>query len=433
MSLSTAPRRQTDEAGLNDGPSLTPWRLTSLDLWFRSLVFARVGTLRNGQITVVEPDSSTLLGEPSSIHSPGVLRVHHPRLYRRIVLGGAVGAGDAYLVGDWTADDLTTVLRLFARNLTVPTKLEHGWARLLGIVERARHRARKNTRDGSRKNIAAHYDLGNDFYALFLDDTMTYSCGVFPSESSTLREASIEKYDRICRKLELTSRDQLLEIGCGWGGFAIHAAGQYGCHVTATTISDRQYEAARNRVEAAGLGDRVTLLKCDYRDLTGSFDKIASIEMIEAVGHEYLGDYLQTVANRLAPHGLAAIQAITIPDQYYNSYRHSVDFIQKHIFPGGCLVALGRFAALLSAQTDLQLIHLESMPDHYARTLAHWRERFLREREAVCTLGYDERFIRAWTYYLSYCEAGFHERAIGVSQILLAKPAARPAAIIPRL
>jgi cyclopropane-fatty-acyl-phospholipid synthase len=404
-----------------------------MDRKLRALVHDRLALLSEGRLTMIENGVSATFGGPSDDLSDASIYVHNPRLYRRIVIGGALGAAEAFLDGDWSSDDLTTVLRVFARNLAVPSKMEGGLVKVVGLYERLKHQYRRNSKTGSKKNIAAHYDLGDDFYELFLDETMTYSCGVFAHEAATLREASIEKYDRICRKLELKPDDHVLEIGCGWGGFALHAARNYGCRITATTISDRQFDAATKRVQEAGLSTRVEIVKRDYRDLTGTFSKVVSIEMIEAVGHGFMPDYLKMISDRLATNGMAAIQAITIPDQFYDAYRNSVDFIQKHIFPGGCLVSFGRMTKLLAEKTDLRPIHLESMPEHYARTLAEWRIRFLERIEEAKSLKYDDRFLRAWLYYLCYCEAGFWERSIGVSQIILAKPGARPKAIVPQL
>jgi cyclopropane-fatty-acyl-phospholipid synthase len=285
----------------------------------------------------------------------------------------------------------------------------------------------RNTLAGSQANIAAHYDLGNDFYALFLDETMTYSCGIFEQEDSTLEEASLAKYDRICRKLALKPEDEVLEIGTGWGGFAIYAAGRYGCRVTTTTISRAQFDLARPRIAEAGLEDRVTLLLKDYRHLTGSYDKLVSIEMIEAVGFEYFDTFFSVCSERLKDDGLMCLQAITIADQVFDRYRRSHDFIRSHVFPGSCLISLGALSASLARATDLRLIHLEDLTPHYARTLKLWRERFFANLDQVRALGYPETFIRLWEFYLCYCEGGFAERYIGDVQMVLAKPGNRRA------
>ena len=306
-------------------------------------------------------------------------------------------------------------------------------ARLLSPLRLITHLMRPNTSAGSRRNIAAHYDLGNDFFSLFLDETLAYSCAIFPAGDSTLMQASTAKFDRICRKLELTPEDHLLEIGAGWGGFALHAAREYGCRVTTTTISRRQYEFARERIQAAGLAHRVTVLKDDYRMLRGSYDKLASIEMIEAVGHRNLDTYFRVCSELLKPRGMMLLQAIIIPDQRYDRYRRSVDFIQRYIFPGGCLPSVGAICNSVGRATDFRIFHLEDITPHYAETLAHWRRRFEAGRDRVRNLGFSEEFIRTWEYYFCYCEGGFRERVIGDVQILLTRPECRRAAIVPPL
>ncbi len=354
-----------------------------------------------------------------------VIRVNDPRFYSSVALGGSLGAAEAYLAGYWDADDLTTLLRLMSRNLEAANGLNRGLALLGAPARMAIQFVHRNTRSGSRRNIAAHYDLGNEFFQQFLDDTMAYSCGIFERPESTLREASIAKFERICRALRLGPSDHLLEIGTGWGGFAIHAAKNYGCRVTTTTISREQFEYARSRVHQEGLGDRIELLLEDYRDLTGVYNKLASIEMIEAVGHEYLPAYFSKCSELLASDGMMALQAITIPDQRYETYRKSTDFIQKHIFPGGCLPSLGAICGAVRDRTDLRISHLQDLAPHYARTLRRWRRRFEDRRERIRSLGADEWFLRSWEYYFSYSEAGFAERQIGLSQIVLSKPECR--------
>ncbi len=358
------------------------------------------------------------------------ITVHDHRFYRAVVLGGGIGAAEAYIRGDWDSSDLTAAMRVLARNSDAKAAIEKGAARLLKPVRSAANWFRRNTRAGSKRNIAAHYDLSNEFFALMLDPTMTYSSGVFPSPDATLEAASLEKYDRICRKMRLTPQDQLLEIGTGWGGFAEHAVRQYGCHVTTTTISDQQHAYAARRFGDAGLQDRITLLQDDYRDLRGTFDKIVSIEMIEAVGEKFLPSYFKACSNLLKPSGLMCLQAITIPDHRYDAYRKSVDFIQRYVFPGGFLPSIGAITSCLGRCTDFRFSHAEDFGSHYAATLAHWNRNFRRNIDAVKSLGFDQRFIRTWQYYLCYCEAGFHERQIGVSQILLAKPECRRTPIL---
>jgi cyclopropane-fatty-acyl-phospholipid synthase len=303
----------------------------------------------------------------------------------------------------------------------------------LAPLKRIWHFLRKNTRSGSRKNIVAHYDLGNDFYRLFLDDTLTYSCGIFETDGSSMRDASIAKYNRICRKLDLGSDDEVIEIGSGWGGFAIYAAKNFGCRVTTTTISDQQFKLAKERIADSGVADRIDLVMKDYRDLKGKYDKLVSIEMIEAVGHHYLDDFFRSCSQLLKPDGMMLLQAITIADQVFERHKRSVDFIKRYIFPGSCIPSIAAMTKSIATSTDLRLFHLEDITPHYARTLACWRSQFFNNIDAVKALGYSEAFIRMWEYYFSYCEAGFAERYIGDVQMLLAKPMCRRESLVPDL
>ena len=304
---------------------------------------------------------------------------------------------------------------------------------VLTLARRVSHRLNRNSKTGSRRNIAAHYDLSNDFYELFLDETMTYSSGVFNDESATMRDASVEKYDRLCRKLDLSEQDHLLEIGTGWGGFSIHAAKNYGCRITTTTISAEQHRYAKERIQSEGLDGQIELLSKDYRDLNGVYDKLVSIEMIEAVGHQYLPTYFQQCSNLLKPNGLFAFQAITIPDQRYDSYRRSVDFIQKYVFPGGFLPSVGALSLAVGKYTDMHWIHYEDFAEHYATTLKNWREKLFENVAAVRELGMSDSFLRLWEFYLCYCEGGFREKQIGVAQVVLEKPENRRPASYPGL
>jgi cyclopropane-fatty-acyl-phospholipid synthase len=335
--------------------------------------------------------------------------------------------------GFWSADDLTAVIRIFALHPELFSGMDKGLARIVSPLHKYIHALNKNTRAGSRRNIVAHYDLGNEFYRLFLDDTMTYSCGIFERADNTLKEASIAKYDRICRKLELSAVDQVLEIGTGWGGFALHAAKHYGCRVTTTTISDRQYEMARQRFAEAGLSDRIVLLKSDYRDLGGTFDKLVSIEMIEAVGHQYLDEFFRVCSQRLKPEGQMLLQAITIRDQVFDWHKRNVDFIKRYIFPGSCIPSLAAIADAVAHATDLRLFHLEDITAHYATTLRRWRENFFANLDQVKSLGFPDAFIRMWEFYLCYCEGGFSERYLGDVQVLFTKPMCRREPILPAL
>jgi cyclopropane-fatty-acyl-phospholipid synthase len=395
-----------------------------IDRVARAAILRRLEAISEGRLLLADDSGTHVFGRRDGGDGLGAsVRVADPRFYRLAAFGGSLGAAEAYIRGLWSSDDLPALLRLFVRNLPVVDAMEGGAAQVMGAASRFVHRLRRNTRAGSRRNIHAHYDLGNDFFALFLDETMTYSSGIFPRRDSTLREASIEKLDRICRKLELAPGDHVLEIGTGWGSFALHAAGTYGCRVTTTTISAQQHDLARQRIESAGLADRVELLQADYRDLEGTYDKIASIEMIEAVGHEYLDDYFGQCSRLLADDGLMALQVITMPDQRYDRYRRSADFIQRYVFPGSCLPSLGAITSSVGRSTDMQLVHLEDITPHYARTLRAWRRRFLDAAGEVRRLGYPDEAVRLWDFYLAYCEAGFAERSIGDVQIVLAKPA----------
>jgi len=359
--------------------------------------------------------------------------VNDPAFYGKIAFGGCVGAGESFMMGHWRADSLTNVVRLMTRNRTAANGMESGVGRFAAPFLRAYHATRRNSLSGSRRNIQAHYDLGNDFYRLWLDPTMTYSSGIFPHEHATMEEASREKYERLCRKLQLKPTDHLLEIGTGWGGFAIHAATLHGCKVTTTTISREQYDEARRRVQEAGLSDRIEVLSRDYRDLSGQYDKLVTIEMIEAVGWQYYATFMGACARLLKPDGVMAMQAITIQDDLYEAARKSVDFIQRFIFPGSCIPSVTSLCAAGAQASDLRLVHLEEIGPHYVRTLRKWRESFLSHLPDIRALGFDDRFIRMWEYYLCYCEGGFAERNIGCAQLLFARSRWRESPLLPEL
>jgi cyclopropane-fatty-acyl-phospholipid synthase len=394
--------------------------------WFdraaQSVLLQRLSSIRIGEISVEAQDATHRFGAAGGLHSAVI--VQHPRFFRNAVLGGSLSIAESYLRGDWDCDDLTGLFRVFLQNSQATSQLSRGVSQLLQPVHRLYHWFHANSRTGSRRNIAAHYDLGNDLFRLMLDDTMAYSSGVFLTPEADLHAASTEKFDRVCRKLDLQPEQQLLEIGTGWGGFALHATSRYGARVTTTTISRQQYDIASQRLQQAGLADRVTLLQDDYRDLKGSFDKLVSIEMLEAVGHRYLDDYFGQCSRLLRPDGSMVIQTITIIDQEHARYLKTVDFIQKYIFPGGCLPSMGSILQSIGRATDLRLVHLEEMSPHYAQTLRLWRQRFESHLPDVLNLGYDQRFIRMWRYYLCYCEAAFEERCIGVVQLQFDKPRA---------
>lgn len=405
----------------NDGDfAPVPTEIGSIDRFARRLLLQKLQELHGGTILLADLSGSTTLGRGGDLRAN--LQVHNPAFFRHAVLGGSLSVAESYLRGDWDCDDLTTFFRIFVRNLDATDQLDRGLSRIAKLVNRLYHRWHANSKSGSRRNIHAHYDLGNEFFRLMLDDTLAYSSGIFLSPTSTLREASLEKMDRICRKLDLRPSDHLLEIGTGWGGLAIHAATQFGCRVTTTTISQQQFDVARQRIAESGLSDRVTLLLQDYRDLTGQFDKLVSVEMIEAVGYRYFDTYFRKCSELLKPDGTFVLQGIVMPDRRYAQYLRSVDFIQRYIFPGGCLPSMSAMLESTARVTDLRFIHAEDFGTHYAQTLREWRQRFHSRLDEVRELGYPDRFIRMWNYYLSYCEASFDERYTGVVQIQFDKP-----------
>ena len=400
----------------------------------RRLVLALLEKLQYGRLTVKDSRTEKTFGRKTNGFAvSAAIRVHHADFYRFVAFGGSIGAAESFMLGHWTTDDLTAVMRVMVRNQQVFGEMDQGWTMLSRPVNQAFHLMRRNTPTGSRENIMAHYDLGNDFYRLFLDETMTYSCGIFETPESTLKAASIAKYDRLCRKLDLKPGDRVLEIGTGWGGFALHAAQTYGCEVTTTTISQQQYDYAKHKIASAGLSRRIHLMKSDYRELTGQYDKLVSIEMIEAVGHQYYDTFFSNCARYLKDDGLMAIQAITIADHAFDQHKRDVDFIKRYIFPGSCLPSVTALLAAMSAASDLHLFHLEDITPHYATTLRMWRERFFDTIDRVRELGFGDAFIRMWDYYLSYCEGGFLERYIGNAQMVFAKPLNRREPILPTI
>ncbi len=405
-----------------------------VDRFLRARLLERLARLRGGTVIIHDGLGSQRVGsdegnDPLQV----VIRVHAPAFYRAAAGNGSVGAGESYMAGEWTCDDLVGLVRLLVRNRDLLDGMEGGLAKLAGIAMKGWHALRRNTRQGSRRNISAHYDLGNELFRLFLDDDMMYSSAIFADASDTLETASRRKLDRICQKLALKPSDHLVEIGTGWGGMAIHAAREYGCRVTTTTISREQHELASQRVAEAGLTDRITLLREDYRDLSGSFDKLVSVEMIEAIGHQYLDTYFEKCASLLKPDGLALVQAITIEDHRYQQALRSVDFIRRHIFPGSFIPSVTAMTDAAARAGDLRLLNLEDIGPSYALTLNHWRRRFLAKLDQVRALGYDERFVRMWEFYLCYCEGGFIERSISDVHLLFACPGNRREQFLPGL
>lgn len=389
----------------------------------RAMLFKLLRGLGQGCLRIHEQGELFQFGQQAD-HTDLVadIYVHDAQLYSDVIFGGSVGAGEAYMSGFWSTPNLTQVTRLFVRNIDALDAMDSKQSFFGRYLLKVFHWFNRNTKEGSRKNISAHYDLGNDFFHLFLDNTMMYSAAIYPAPDAPLADASVYKLQRVCEKLQLTPDDHLLEIGTGWGGMAIYAARHYGCRVTTTTISQEQRDYALAKVVEAGLSDRITVLFDDYRDLRGQFSKLVSIEMIEAVGHEHYDQYFSACSRLLAPDGLMLLQAITIADQRYDMARKTVDFIQRYIFPGGSLPSIAVISDFAKRKTDMNILHIEDIGAHYAQTLKHWREAFNAKLEAVRALGFDDRFIRMWEFYLCYCEGGFVERSIGTAQVLLAKP-----------
>ncbi|MFV8981392.1 class I SAM-dependent methyltransferase [Serratia fonticola] len=382
----------------------------------RWLLFRLLSGIREGSLTVREGQQTLHFGDESSALRAEV-QILAPGVYWRLLTGGSLAAAESWMEGEWETHQLTPLLQILALNGKILGRLESGFRLLGNPMERLRHWTRRNYRKQARENISAHYDLGNEFYAHFLDEDLLYSSALFTADDQALSQAQQAKMARLCEQLALTASDHLLEIGTGWGAMAEYAARHYGCRVTTTTLSREQYIWATERIARAGLQDRVQVLLCDYRDLTGQFDKLVSVEMIEAVGKRYLPDFFRTCQARLRPGGKMAIQAITIQDQRYREYSKSVDFIQRYIFPGGFLPSITAMSELMTRHTDFVVRNLFDMGPDYARTLAHWRQRFLHAWQDIEKLGFDERFRRMWLYYFGYCEAGFNARTISVVQL----------------
>ena len=389
----------------------------------REAIFRLLSKLQVGSLTLHEGPCSHHFGSIDKPHEPQAeVHIHSPAVYSQMLTGGSIGSGEAYMKGYWSSPDAMDVMRIFSANLVLLNKFDASQSVFIKLALKIAHRFNRNTYKGSQLNIAAHYDLGNEFFQLFLDPTMMYSSALFSDKSASLEVASETKLDELCQQLELKSGDHLLEIGTGWGGMAIHAAKNFGCRVTTTTISQEQYDFASARVSEEGLEGQITLLCEDYRNLTGEYDKLVSIEMIEAVGHDFYQNYFRMCSGLLKPNGKMVIQAITMADQRYKEARDSVDFIKRYIFPGGCLPSVAVMAQHIARDTDMQIVHLRDITNDYAETLAHWRQRFLANLEAVRGMGFSEEFVRMWDFYLCYCEGGFRERVISTVQLAFAKP-----------
>ena len=393
-------------------------RMTS---FFKSVLFRKLRGISSGELTIIDGNNKHTFGNSSS-KLKAELEVFSQEFYVFLGSGGTNGAAEAYTAGYWGSNNLVGLIQLIIKNKDTMMGLESGMARLANPITKFIHKQRQNTLQGSKNNILAHYDLSNDFYKLWLDPTMTYSSGVFSKKDASMQEASVEKLDRICRKLNLSSKDHVLEIGTGWGSFAVHAVKNYGCKVTTTTISDNQFQYASELISREGLKDKITLLSKDYRELEGVFDKVVSIEMIEAVGAEYVPGFFEKASSLLKKNGLMALQGITYNDPDFDAYKNSVDFIRKYIFPGSCLVAMPQILNAIKEKTDMVMVDSEDITQHYARTLEIWREDFQKVLPQIKELGFSESFTRIWNFYLVYCEAGFLENLIGDFQFVFAKP-----------
>jgi len=396
-------------------------RSTRMTSFFKKILFKKLKGLKTGELTIIDGAKTHVFGLPKS-ELNATVTVSSQEFYVFLGSGGTNGAAEAFTAGYWSADNLVDLIRLIIKNKKTMEGLESGFARLTNPITKIIHKLRQNTLKGSKSNILAHYDLSNDFYKLWLDSTMTYSSGIFLNKNSSMHEASIEKLDRICRKLKLDSNDHVLEIGTGWGSFAVHAVKNYGCKVTTTTISDSQFNYVANLISKEGLGDKITLLNRDYRELEGAFDKVVSIEMIEAVGSDYVPGFFEKASSLLKQNGLMALQGITYNDPDFDAYKNSVDFIRKYIFPGSCLISVVQVEHAITKKTDLVKIDSEDITLDYARTLAIWRQDFEKVLPQVRELGFSDPFIRIWIFYLVYCEAGFLENLIGDFQFIFAKP-----------
>ena len=389
-------------------------------------VLARMSEVSSGSLSLLEGGRRHDFGKAEAGLPHATIEVRDARFWAAVAFRGSIGAGEAYSKGWWTSADPVAVVRVFVRNGEALDGLERGFARLSRPFLAVYHALRRNNERGSAENIRAHYDVSNEFFALFLDPTMTYSCGVYEHPEATLEEASIAKIDRLCRKLDLKPSDHLLEIGTGWGAFALHAAREYGCRVTTTTISKEQHVLAEKRIREAGLEDRITLLFQDYRRLEGTYDKLVSVEMIEAVGADYYGEFFECCSKLLKPEGRMALQAITISDQHFERARRSVDFIQRHVFPGSCIPSVTALISAATRSSDLRVAELEDIGPHYVKTLATWREALRARWSDAMAMGYSDDFLRQWEFYFAYCEGGFAERHISDVHMLLQRPGVRP-------
>jgi cyclopropane-fatty-acyl-phospholipid synthase len=395
--------------------------------FYEKVILSLFSKMEMGTLTITMPDGEIIKLGNGEGNVAANIEIKDYAYFKRCVLYGDIGFGESYMDGQWDTDNITQVIKWFIINIdNAPTvsgsNVQNLTLNILKIFNRIYHFKRANSVDGSRKNISEHYDLNNDFFALFLDPTLTYSSAYFKEEGINLQQAQAEKYDRLCKQLNLKPSDHVLEIGTGWGGNAIHIAKNYGCKVTTATISEEQYKLAKERVEKENLSDKINIVLQDYRLLEGKFDKIVSIEMLEAVGHKFLDVYFKKCNELLKKDGILAIQVITCPDSRYDSLRSGVDWIQKHIFPGSLLPSVSAINTAINNTGNLTMVDLKDMGLHYAKTLAIWRDQFNAHLSEVKNLGFDEKFIRKWNYYLCYCEAAFEMRNINVMQLVYSRP-----------
>ena len=395
----------------------------SLSNLARKTVLTALENLKEGQVMIEEGSTREILGEKNKTLAH--IHVLNPAFYRNVVKHGSIGVAESFIQGHWTTNDLTLLLRVFIRNQSISQQIEGGLASITGVFRWFSHQLNRNNFTGSRRNIQKHYDLSNQFFELFLDKKMMYSSAIFPDQSASLDQAAEYKLDIICKKLGLKSGDNVIEIGSGWGGFSLHAAENYDCNIVTTTISKQQYEWAKKCIEAKKLTKKITLIQEDYRQLKGTFDKLVSIEMIEAVGHQYYPVFFKTCSRLLHSQGQMLIQAITIQDQAFDRAKHEIDFIKRYIFPGSCIPSTTALLNAMTQSSDMKLFHLEDIGFDYAKTLSLWKERFLVQKEKIHQLGFNEHFIRMWEYYFSYCEAGFAEGYLGDVHLHCIKPSAR--------
>lgn len=389
----------------------------------RKLVFNQLKKIDTGYISIQEGPKIFSFGKKSNICAH--ITVHDPRFYGALAFGGSIGVSEAFMQKFWSVNDLTKLIRIMAINQSAMDQLESVFNVFLKPVLKCLHYLNQNSVKGSRINISKHYDLGNDFFSLFLDPTMMYSSAVFKNPQDSLYQGSIRKLEMVCQGLEINSQDHVIEIGSGWGGFAIYAAQNYGCKITTTTISKQQYLYVKQKIKDLKLTHKITVLLSDYRHLKGKYSKLVSIEMLEAVGYQYYDTYFGVCAHLLKPDGIAFIQTITITDQRYEKAKHSVDFIQRYIFPGSCIPSLTALQNSITQSSDLKIFNVRDIGDHYARTLALWRNAFLKRLPKIRALGFDDVFIRMWHFYLAYCEGGFKEKVISDIHLKLVKPGYR--------